>query len=160
MRACCRRRGEGADTFLDISTAEALFCAELLNPLSRDGIVDTKALVKGLTAGLRSEASTMTVAAVCLMSTAGKVAHDEVSVDDVKRLFRMSFHEHTGSDNRVSLATLTSNDTFKAWAVAAGFDATSTAHDVDDSREQTTLMISRSCRVCASGVGPIRPFAS
>ena len=29
------------------------------------------------------------------------------------------------------LATLTSGDTFKAWAAAAGFDATSTAHDVD-----------------------------
>ena len=131
VRACCRRREEGADTFLDISTAEALFCAELLDPLSREGMVDTKALVKVLTAGLRSEASIMTAAAVCLVSTAGKVAHDEVSVDDVKRLFRRSFHEQRGSDDRISLATLTSSDTFKAWAVAAGFDATSTAHDVD-----------------------------
>ena len=131
VRACCRRREEGADTLLDISTAEALFCAELLDPLSRDGTVDTKALVKVLTAGLRSEASIMTAAAVCLMSSTGKVAHDEVSVEDVKRLFRRSFHEHRGSDDRISLATLTFNDTFKAWAVAAGFDATSTANNVD-----------------------------
>ena len=154
VRACCRRREEGADTFLDISTAEALFCAELLDPLSRDGMVDTKALVKGLTAGLRSEASTMTAAAVCLMSTAGKVAHDEVSVDDVKRLFRRSFHEHRGSDDRISLATLTSSDTFKAWAVAAGFDATSTAHDVDRQQRANNFNdfeeLSRLCERCGA----------
>ena len=65
------------------------------------------------------------------MSTSGKVAHDKVSVEDVKRLFRSSFHEHKGSDDCVSVATLTSGDRFKAWAAAAGFHATSTAHDVD-----------------------------
>ena len=116
------REVEGADTFLDISAAEALFCAELLDPLSRDGMVGTKALVKGLTAGMRSETSTMTVAAVCLLSTTGKVAHDKVSVEDVKRLFRGSFHEHKGADDRVSLATLTSGNRFKAWAAASRFD--------------------------------------
>ena len=122
VRASHSGREEGADTFLDISAAEALFCAELLDPYSRDSMVGTKALVKALTAGMRSETSTMTVAVMCLMSTTVKVAHDKVSVEDVKRLFRRSFHKHKGADNRVSLATLTSGDRFKAWAAASGFD--------------------------------------
>ena len=136
-------REEGADTFLDISAAEALFCAELLDPHSRNGMVGTKALVKGLTAGLRSEASTMTVAAVCLMSTTGKVAHDEVSVEDVKRLFRRSFHEHKGADDRVSLATLTSGERFKAWAAAAGFDVhqRQTVNSYSDFEELSRLCV-------------------
>ena len=129
MNSCCSE--EGASTFLDISAAEALFCGELLDPLSRDGMVGTKAQVKKLTAGMRRETSTITVAAMCLMSTTVKVAHDKVSVEDVKRLFRRSFHEHKGADDRVSLATLTSGDRFKAWAAASGFVATSPAHDVD-----------------------------
>ena len=45
-------REEGADTFLDNSAAEALLHVELLDPVSRDGMVGTKALVKGLKSGL------------------------------------------------------------------------------------------------------------
>ena len=159
-RASRREREEVPDTFLDISAADALFCAELLDPLSRDGMVGTKALVKGLTAGLRSETSTMTVAAVCLMSTTEKVAHDKVSVEDVKRLFRRSFHELKGADHRVSHATLTSGDTFKGWAAAAGFDATSTAHDVDQRQTVTHTATLRSCPGCACWGGSSPPSAS
>ena len=138
-----RGREEGADTFLDISAAETLFCAELLDPLSRDGMVGTKALVKALTAGMRSETSTMTVTALCLMYTTGKVAHDKVSVEDVKRLFRRSFHEHKGADDRVSLATLTSGDRFKAWAPASRFDVhqRQTVNSYSDFEELSRLCV-------------------
>ena len=95
--------------------------------------MDAKEFVKGLKAALR-EPATMTVAALCLLSTAGKVAHDNLAVEAVEGLFRSSFEDHKNSDGLVSFSALSSTDMFQAWAAATGFDATSTANE--DGKQQ------------------------
>ena len=116
------------DTRLDITTAKAIFHFGILAPLVHEGVVDAKEFVKGLKAALR-EPATMTVAALCLLSSAGKVAHDNLAVEAVEGLFRSSFEDHKNSDGLISFSALSSTDTFKAWAAATGFDATSTANE-------------------------------
>ena len=123
----------GTDTRLDITTAKAIFHSEILAPLVHEGVVDAKKFVKGLKAALR-EPATMTVAALCLLSTAGKVAHDNLAVEAVEGLFRSSFEDHKNSDGLVSFSALSSTDMFQAWAAATGFDATSTANE--DGKQQ------------------------
>ena len=83
----------GTDARLDITTANAIFHSEILAPLVHEGVVDAKKFLKGLKAALR-EPATMTVAALCLLSTAGKVAHDNLAVEAVEGLFRSSFEDH------------------------------------------------------------------
>ena len=110
----------GIDTRLDITTAKAIFHSVILAPLVHDGVVDAKEFVKGLKAALR-EPATMTVAALCLLSATGKVAHDNLAVKAVEGLFRSSFEDHKNSDGLVFFFALSSNDTVKAWAAATGF---------------------------------------
>ena len=117
-----------ADTRLDITTAKAIFHTEILAPLVHEGVVDAKEFVKGLKAALR-EPATMTVAALCLLSTAGKVAHDNLAVEAVEGLFRSSFEDHKNSDGLVSFSALSSTDMFQAWAAATGLDATCANED-------------------------------
>ena len=107
----------GIDTRLDITTANAIFHSEILAPLVHEGVVDAKEFVKGLKAAL------------CLLSTAGKVAHDNLAVEAVEGLFRSSFEDHKNSDGLVSFSALSSTDMFQAWAAATGFHTTSTAND-------------------------------
>ena len=126
-------QGVGTDTRLDITTAKAIFHSEILAPLVREGVVDAKEFVKGLKAALR-EPATMTVAALCLFSTAEKVAQDNLAVEAVEGLFRSSFEDHKNSDGLVSFSALSSTGTFKGWAAATGFDATSTPNE--DGKQQ------------------------
>ena len=109
----------GIDTRLDITTAKAIFHSEILALLVHEGVVDAKEFVKGLKAALR-EPATMTVAALCLLSTAGKVAHDNLAVEAVEGLFRSSFEDHKNSDGLVSFSPLSSTDMFQAWAAVTG----------------------------------------
>ena len=123
----------GIDTRLDITTAKAIFHSEILAPLVHEGVVDAKEFVKRLKAALR-EPATMPVAALCLLSTAGKVAHDNLAVEAVEGLFRSSFEVHKDSDGLVSVSALSSTDMFQAWAAATRFDATSTPNE--DGKQQ------------------------
>ena len=126
-------QGVGTDTRLDITTTKAIFHSEILAPLVHEGVVDAKEFVKRLKAALREPAN-RTVAALCLLSTAGKVAHDNLTVEAVEGLFRSSFEDHKNSDGLVSFSALSSTDTFQAWAAATGLDATSTANE--DGKQQ------------------------
>ena len=109
----------GTDTRLDSTTDKAIFHSEILAPLVHDGVVDAKEFLKGLKAALQ-EPATMTVAALCLLSTAGKVAHDNLAVEAVEGLFRSSFEDHKNSDGLVCFSALSSTHMFQAWAAATG----------------------------------------
>ena len=149
-------QGVGTDTRLDITTAKAIFHSEILAPLVREGVVDAKEFVKGLNAALR-EPATMTVAALCLFSTAGKVAQDNLAVEAVEGLFRSSFEDHKNSDGLVSFSALSSTGTFKDWAAATAFDATSTPNE--DGKQQHVNNfndfeeLSRLCERCGAQSG-------
>ena len=123
--------------------ALALFRSEVVDPLvatSSDGTVDAKDLLKQLKAAMKRGPSAMAVAALCLTSTSGRVAHDKLTAEAIVDMFQTSFDERRGPDGRVSLAAACSSDTFQAWATATGFDpAAAAVNDASDVNHQLIL---------------------